>query len=97
MDGNGPDDLFDETAPCFAVLALRRIAHQREQKVNWNEDSERLCEISKPVSGKEKLREWENEDGEMQQKRRISQIGNHLAREAGAVAVVIGEDRKSVV
>ena len=76
---------FDSRAPVFAVFALRGVNGKRDDGVNWNQHPEGFCQVSGQITGQEELREGKNEDGQMKQHDRINQIGNDLARNAGAV------------
>ena len=88
---------FDSRAPVFAVFALRGVNGKRDDGVNWNQHPEGFCQVSGQITGQEELREGKNEDGQMKQHDRINQIGDDLARNAGAVVVVIGEQTETGV
>ena len=77
--------------------ALRRENHQRDHHVERDQHPHGLAQVNDPVAGGEELREGEDEDREVQQEGRIGQVADHLAREPGAVGVVIGQQPEAGV
>ena len=77
--------------------ALRRENHQGDHHVKRDQHPYRLAQILHPVARGEELGEGEDEDREVQQKGRIGQVADHLAREPGAVGVVIGQQPEAGV
>ena len=77
--------------------ALRRENHQRHHRVKRDQHPQGLAQISDPVAGGEELGEGKDENRKVQQEDRIGQVADHLAREPGAVRVVIGQQPEAGV
>ena len=82
---------FNPATPPLAMLALAGINDERHDGVDGQKDAEGFGQINGPIAGGKKLSEGEDENCEMKKKKRIRQIGNHLAGHPRAIIIVIGQ------
>src|SRR5258707_4906004 len=61
--------------------SLGRIKEQDDHRVDWHKDAKRLREVGEDAFGLEQARQRPDEDCEMKQEKRITQIGNDLAQQ----------------
>src|SRR5689334_13198768 len=89
--GHRPKNRFQNAAPGFAMPALRGVNNNSQNKINWNQHSKSLSQVSHQVTAGEKLGKREYENGYVKEHHRVSQISYHLPRELCPRGVIVGE------
>src|SRR5690348_13612479 len=77
------------------MSALRRVHDGQHQPINGKEHADGFEQISRQIAGLEKLRKGQDKNREMEKKRRIREISDHLASHPRAVVIIYSQESKS--
>src|SRR4051812_47962517 len=75
--------------PGFSAGYLRGVKHRQKEHVQRNQHSNCSPGKTEPIVRRKAINEGKNNDSEMKKKSRISEIANHLPREARTVLIMI--------